>query len=199
MDSKKSDLIARIGGPGSYSDMAVRQMFGEGAKILRCGSFRECLEATSGGRAGRAVIPTRNSITGNISDVPAGPTVEEMASEAGLVKVKEYRLQVRHVLASRSAIEDVGMVYSKLQALDQCRKLCDSRGWLTVDAAPDGRPITDTSAAAKYVAQLDVTYAAAICSAEAAKSNGLSILMDRGVADKEDNHTVFFAYRRAAG
>lgn len=198
MTPKPDDLIARIGEPGSYSDIAVRHMFGEDTKILRCGSFRECLKAANDGKAEQAVVPARNSITGEITDVPSGPSVAEMALEMNLVRTQEYRLPVRHVLASRGSIKEIKAVYSKRQAIEQCGMLCKTHNWITAYTTPDGKIITDTSAAAKHVAQTGVAYAAAICSAEAAGRHGLPVIMDRGVADKEDNHTVFFAYRRVA-
>lgn len=103
-----------------------------------------------------------------------------MALGMNLIKAKEHRLQVRHVLASYGSVGKVRLVCPGRQALDRCGELCNSRGWVTTDAAPDGKPITDTSAAAELVAQMGVAYAAATCSVEAAGCHGLPVVMDRG-------------------
>ncbi|RNJ72826.1 MAG: hypothetical protein EB824_05410 [Thaumarchaeota archaeon S15] len=75
MNKALGGLIARIGGPESYSDKATRELFGDTAKILRCDSIRACLESLSGGKAARAVVPVRNAIIGDI--IMEGKTVKK--------------------------------------------------------------------------------------------------------------------------
>ncbi|RNJ73087.1 MAG: hypothetical protein EB832_02565 [Thaumarchaeota archaeon S14] len=188
-------MIARIGGPKSYSDLAAARTFGVSAasSFLLRRSFEGCLGAASVAMARYALVPVENTINGKISDRKSGPTVEEMASEMGLVVARRLRLRVRHVLASRGRLEDIRMVYSKRQPIEQCGRLVRRLGLRASDRAPNGEVLPDTSAAAKLVASLDINVAA-ICNAEAAAHYGLDVIKSTGVADRRNNFTTFHAY-----
>lgn len=194
-----SGPIARIGGPGSYSETATNKMFGASARVLPCGSIYRCLEAVLMRKAGRAVVPVYNAARGPISDTGSMITVEATAAKMGLVKTRELRLPVRHVIASRGSLDQVRLAFSKMQAIDQCRKFCKRHGITPVHTTMEGRELADTSEAAGYVAGLKVRFVAAICDPKAARHHGLPVLDTETVADVEDNYTVFFVYERAAG
>ena len=196
MKSGTSGLIARIGGPGSYSDIATQKMFGKNARILRRPSFQKCLEAVRRRRADRAVVPVHNAARGSISDTGRKITVMDMADQMGLAKTREFRLPVRHVIASRGSLEQVRLAFSKLQAIEQCTKFCKRHGITPVHATMEGRELADTSEAARYVASLKVRYVAAICDRKAARRHGLPVLDTETVADVENNYTLFFVYER---
>lgn len=199
MAKKRQKMIARIGGPKSYSDIAATKMFGKSAASLsrRC-SFEDCLLAVQAREVRYALVPVKNTITGKISDKKSGPTVEEMASEMRLVMAKRLRLRVCHVLASKGRLKDIKLVYSKRQPIEQCGRLVRRLGLQTSDVAPNGKGISDTSAAARLVANLG-TNVAAICNVEAAEHYGLDVIMPTGVADRTDNFTTFHAYARSPG
>lgn len=199
LKGRPPNRIARIGGPGSYSETATNKMFGASARVLLCGSIYKCLEAVLMRKARRAVVPVYNAARGPISDTGSLITVEAMAAKMGLVKTRELRLPVRHIIASRGSLDQVRLAFSKLQAIEQCREFCNRHNITPVHTTIEGKELADTSEAAKYVAGLRVRFAAAICDPKAAKHYGLPILDTETVADVEDNYTVFFVYELAAG
>ena len=193
MNKALEGLIARIGGPESYSDKATRELFGDTAKILRCDSIRACLESLSGGKAARAVVPVRNAIIGDI--IMEGKTVKKMADELGLLRVMEHRQMVFLVLASYGRLEDIRIVYSIQPALDQCKKFFDRHKKISMAATIGGKNIKDTSTAAGHVKNSRVRYTAAICDADAAKIHRVPVVLSP-VADKEENFTTFYVYEK---
>lgn len=197
MRDSAPDLIARIGGPGSYSETATNRMFGASAKVLLCGSFYKCLEAVLERMARRAVVPVYNATRGPISDAGSMITVESMAAKMGLVKTREFRLPVHHIIASRGSLDQVRLAFSKMQAIEQCLEFCKRHNITPVHTTLEGKEIADTSEAARYVAGLNVRFAGAICDPKAARHYGLPVLETETVADVQDNYTVFFVYERA--
>jgi len=173
-------------------------MFGASAKVLVCASIYKCLEAVLGRTARRAVVPVYNAARGPISDTGSMITVEAMAAKMGLVKTREFRLPVCHIIASRGSLDQVRLAFSKLQAIEQCLEFCKRHNITPVHTTLEGKEIADTSEAARYVARLDVRFAGAICDPKAARHYGLPVLDTETVADVEDNYTVFFVYERSA-
>lgn len=193
MNNAPASLIARIGGPESYSDKATREIFGDSAQILQCKSIRECLESLPAGKAARAVVPVHNVIIGDI--VRDGKTVKKMADEMGLSTVKEHRQRIFLVLASYGKLGEIEVAYSIQPALDQCKNFFESHKKITMASTIGGRKITDTSTAAEHVKNSRVRYAAAICDADAARHHGVPVVLTR-VADKEENLTTFYVYEK---
>jgi len=193
MASVPPGLIARIGGPESYSDKATRAIFGDAARILRCDTIRECLESLPDGKAACAVVPVHNAILGDI--VMEGKTVKNMAGELGLSVVKERKQRIFLVLASYGKLDEIDIVYSIQPALDQCKKFFDRHKNISMAATIGNKIITDTSAAAEHVKHSGVRYTGAICDADAAKHHGVPIVLPL-VADKEKNFTTFYVYEK---
>lgn len=190
---RAAGLIARIGGPGSYSDKAAKEIFGKSAKMLICKSIFECLEATRNGKTKQALVPVYNTIIKDIVD--GGQKVKDMAYEMGLVKESEHRLRIRLVLASYGNMAQIRVVYSKQQPIEQCGNFFKTHSYLHAADMIDGKKITDTSAAAEYVKSQKVRYAAAICDADAASHHKVPVILT-DVADKRMNFTTFFVYAR---
>lgn len=192
MSNSVADVIARIGGPESYSDKAAKKIFGESAKILECKSITKCFRAVLDGKAGVALVPAHNTIIG---DIPEGDeTVKTLADKMGLSCVKKHRLRIRLVLASHGKVDEIKIVYSKLPALAQCKKFSKSHKGITMTDIFNNEKIPDTSAAVEIVKALDVGYAAAICDADAAKHHDVPVALDH-VADRKENFTTFFLYK----
>lgn len=193
MDGDNADLIARIGGPESYSDKAARGFFGESVKTTRRETIHQCLLAVLEGEAGAALVPVNNAILGDVR--MDGKTVKCMASEMGLCPTSAHRLRIRLVLASRGTLEEIKVAYSIQPALDQCTRFFESHRNIARASTIDNKRITDTSMAAECVKNLYVRYAAAICDADAAEHHGIPVALT-GIANKEDNYTTFFLYRK---
>jgi len=193
MRNGATDVIARIGGPESYSDKAARKLFGKSVKILVCESIRMCLVAVLEGMASGAPVPVNNVIIGDVKE--DGKTVKDLASEMGLSRTRTHRLRIRLVLASCGRLEEVRVVYSKQPALDQRKKFSKAHRNITMTDTFNDKKISDTSAAVKLVKDLGLLYTAAICDVDAAKHHGVPIILDP-VADKTENFTTFFLYEK---
>lgn len=192
MGNSATNAIARIGGPESYSDKAAKKFF-PSAEHLEYGSMRLCFKAVLDGKAGGALVPVRNAIVGDIKE--DGRTVKEMADEMGLSAVSKHTLSVCLVLASYGKLPDIKIVYSKQPALDQCADFSKAHKNIRMTDTFNNKKIPDTSAAVEIVKKLDVSYAAAICDADAAKRHKVPVIVDH-VADKRENFTIFFLYKK---
>lgn len=193
MSGDNSDRIARIGGRESYSDKAAREFFGESAKILKRESFHECFLAVLNGEAGGALVPVYNAITKDVR--MDGKAVKEMASDMGLYVASRHRLKVRLVLASYGILDEIKIAYSIQPALDQCTDFFERHKDIARASTINNKRITDTSMAAECIKNLDVLYAGAICDADAAAHHGVPVALAR-IANKKDNYTDFFLYRK---
>lgn len=190
MGDSTTYVIARIGGPESYSDKAARKFF-KSAEILVCGTIRLCFTAVLDGKARGALVPVHNVIIGDVKE--DGKPVKDLAEEMGLSIVSKHKLRVCLVLASYGKLDEVKIVYSKQPALDQCSKFSKAHKNIHLTDTFNNKKISDTSAAVEIIEKLDVFYAAAICDADAAKRNKVPVIMDP-VADKKDNFTTFVLY-----
>ncbi len=193
MRNGATDVIARIGGPESYSDKAARKLFAKSVKILVCESIRMCFVSVLEGKATGALVPVNNVIVGDVKE--DGKTVKDLANEMGLSRTKTHRLRIRLVLASFGRLEEVRVVYSKQPALDQCKKFSKAHKGITMTDTFNDKKISDTSAAVKLVKDLGLLYTAAVCDADAAKHHGVPVILDP-VADKAENFTTFFLYEK---
>jgi prephenate dehydratase len=173
--------VAIQGVNGSYSEEAVRELFGSEATIVECLDFDATFAAVQSGRAENAVIPVENKIVGPI------------IRTTDLLKTSECRvleklpLKVRHVLAGAlgAKFSDLLSVRSHVEALKQCGKFLGANPGLTqivgADTASSVRRIVDEGDATR----------AAIGSRRAATLYGAEILREN-IADDTDNWTVFY-------
>ncbi len=173
--------VAIQGVAGSYSEEAVREIFGIDVTVVECADFETTFKAVQTGRAENAVVPVENKIVGEI-----GKTVH-------LLKSGEYRildkvpLKVRHVLAGLpgARFDELTSVRSHVEALKQCGKFLHSSPKLTqiigADTASSIRRIVDEADPMK----------SAIGSRRAADLYGAEILKEN-IADDIDNWTIFY-------
>ena len=192
MDSSTTQVSARIGMPGSYSDMAAKKFFAP-SKILVCKSIHLCFMAVLEGKASGALVPVRNAIVGDIKydDMSVG----DMADEMGMSAVSSHKLKMSLVLASYGKLRDVKIAYSTQPALDQCTKFSKAHPDIAMLNTFNDKKIPDTTAAAEIVKNMGVAYAAAICSADGATRHGIPAILDP-VADQKGNFTTFFLYEK---
>ena len=174
--------VAFSGAPGAYSEEAAHRFFGKRTSTLTCESAEAALAAVTSGRAGFAVVPVENTVTGFF----AGLVEALFERELGIAG--EVDLPIRHCLLGvpGARLDSVSVVTSHPSALSQCRDWLAGMGVATRTAADTGR------AAEELMEQRD-TALAVLGSRGLADRHGLSILAE-GISDKPDNRTRFYVF-----
>jgi chorismate mutase / prephenate dehydratase len=169
--------VAFLGPLYTYSHIATLHRFGQSVELIPVGSIAAVFEEVHRKQADYGLVPIENSTDGRIAD-----TLDTFTR----LRVRicgEVQLRVHHALLGRCPRSDVTEVYSKPQALSQCRN------WL-VKHLPAARPIEVTSTSAAAQIAFDKSGAAAIASVQAAAQYGLEIIAE-SIEDNPDNITRF--------
>lgn len=177
------DPLSRVvcqGVRGAYSHQAARCLFGETDPGF-VPEFSQVFREVDQGALG--VLPVENSAAGSVN------AVYDLILRYRFFIVGAVDIKIEHCLA---AADDgpITRVLSHPQALSQCSEFLSARGM-----APE--EFSNTAAAAQFVAEQRPAGTAAICSAEAARRYGLSIL-ERGIQNVKNNTTRFIAVYREA-
>lgn len=169
--------VAYLGPQYSYSHLAAVERFGQSADLVPVATIAAVFEELSRGHANFGLVPIENSTDGRIVD-----TLDMFARLPSRI-CGEVQLRIHHHLLGRCPREEVHEVYSKPQALSQCRD------WLAKHL-PAARAVemTSTTAAAQLAA--DKQGAAAIASLQAAANYGLNVLASN-IEDNKHNITRF--------
>ena len=170
--------VACLGPKYSYSYLASVAKFGHSVEHAPVGSISAVFEEVNRRHVQFGLVPLENSTDGRISD-----TLEMFARLPGLKIRAEVRLRIRHCLIGRGEWGQVRRVYSKAQALSQCRH------WLSKNL-PEAQliEVVSTAAAAEF-AERD-PQAAAVASRQAADALGLKVLVEN-IEDSKHNITRF--------
>lgn len=176
-ETRVAESIAYLGPQYSYSYLAAVRHFGLGATLVPVASIAAVFDELVRGQAAFGVVPIENSTDGRVVDTLG------MFARWPVRVCGEVLLPVHHCLLGRCARNEISEVYSKPQALSQCR------GWLS-QHVPDARlvEVASTAAAARLAA--DKHGAAAIASREAGVHHGLEII-DENIEDNSENITRF--------
>ena len=169
--------VAHLGPAWTYSHLAAVHRFGNAVEFVPVASISAAFEEVHAGHSHYGVVPLENSTDGRIAD-----TLDNF-SRLPVKICAEVPLRIHHNLLAacdRSAVETV---YSRPQALSQCRN------WLARHL-PDARlvEVTSTSAAAEMAAK--TPHAAAIASRQAGVHHGLDVLAEN-IEDVAGNTTRF--------
>jgi chorismate mutase/prephenate dehydratase len=167
---EKNLRVAYLGPAYSYSHLAAIHRFGQSVELVPVGNIAGVFEEINRRHADFGVVPIENSTDGRVTDTL------EMFTRMPARICGEVQLRIHHNLLGKCSRAEVEEVYSKPQALSQCRN------WLARHL-PTARlvEVTSTSTAAQ-LAQ-DKAGAAAIASIQAGIHYGLDVL----AADIEDN------------
>jgi chorismate mutase / prephenate dehydratase len=170
--------IAFLGPEYSFSFLAAVEKFGHDVEFVRVGSIAAVFEEVNRGNAEFGVVPLQNSTDGRVTDTL------EMFIRLPQIKISsELRLRVHHNLLANCEQMEIRRVYSKGQALSQCRS------WLTKNVAHASlHELASTADAARLA--LSEPGAAAVASRQAAVRYGLRILAPN-IEDVADNETRF--------
>jgi chorismate mutase/prephenate dehydratase len=169
--------VAHLGPAWTYSHLAALHRFGSAVDFVPVASISAAFEEVHAGHSHYGVVPLENSTDGRIAD-----TLDNF-SRLPVKICAEVPLRIHHTLLApcdRSAVQEV---YSRPQALSQCRN------WLARHL-PAARlvEVTSTSAAAEMAAKKP--HAAAIASRQAGVHYGLNVLAEK-IEDVAGNTTRF--------
>lgn len=169
--------VAFLGPEYTYSHLAAIEGFGQSADLVPVGTIASVFEEVEQGQSAYGLVPVENSTDGGIVD-----TLECLIHSP--VKIcGEVPLHIHHCLLGTGPRKDVRRVYSKPQALSQCRN------WLSKHL-PNAELIgvASTTEAARLAASKPNT--AAIASKQAGTNHSLSVLA-ANIEDNQDNVTRF--------
>jgi len=172
--------VAFTGAPGAYSEEAARRLFGRQAPTLACEKALSAVDTVLAGRAGRAVVPVENTVTGTFEGVASALV------HGGTNIVGEINLAIRHCLLAvpGSKLANLSEVISHPSALAHCRDWLARWGVVT-------RTSSDTARAARELVESGDTHCGVLGSRVLAELYGLDILAD-GLSDKARNETRFW-------
>ncbi len=177
--------IAYLGPAATFSHEAALKQFGNSMVYVPMASINDVFAEVDKGEVDYGVIPIENSAEGVVFqslhsfDILVG---------SDLKIVSQVYLPIVLNLISNSPLEEVERVYSKDQAIAQCR------GWLRRHASQAERVEASSTSEAVRIAATEEG-SAAIASAQAAKEFGLPIIGE-SIQDMNKNVTRFLVIGR---
>ncbi|HXQ79830.1 MAG TPA: prephenate dehydratase [Opitutaceae bacterium] len=183
---EKPLLVAYLGPEASNTHAAAMKKFGASVDYHSMGTIEDIFIAVEKGEADNAVIPIENSTEGSVREAL------DSFVESDLKIVGQIYLEITHALISQAPLEKIERVYSKDQALAQCRH------WLQRHLPHAQLVEAPSTTRAVQIAKEDPN-GAAVASEAAAAYHGVPVLV-RNIQDKADNTTRFFVLgRKPAG
>ncbi len=170
--------VACLGPKYSYSHLASVARFGEAVEHVPVGSIAAVFEEVNRRHVQFGLVPLENSTDGRIAD-----TLDMFIKLPNLKIRAEVRLRVHHCLLGRCEWGQIRRVYSKAQALSQCRN------WLGKNVPQAAKVEVVSTAAAAELAQRE-DFAAAVASRAAAGPYRLNVLAEN-IEDQPHNVTRF--------
>lgn len=169
--------IALLGPIYSYSHLAALHRFGRSVEFVPVGTIAAVFEEVNQQHSDFGLVPVENSTDGRIADTL------DMFARLPVRICGQVEMHIHHTLLAKCPRTEVCEVYSKPQAISQCRN------WLAKHL-PVARTIevTSTTVAAQLAAEKPG--AAAIASQPAGVEYGLEILAEK-IEDNPHNTTRF--------
>jgi chorismate mutase / prephenate dehydratase len=181
---EKATSVAFLGPRDTFSHMAAIKVFGQSADYHPLPSFADVFMEVERKRIDYGVVPVESSMGGSVSD-----TLDHFIT-ADIRIVNEVELHITQNLLSNSPQEKIRRVYSKDNALMQCRN------WLRANL-PQAELVEVSSTAEAARRAAEETGTAAIASRLAAQTYNLELLVER-VEDAPHNFTRFFVLGKQA-
>lgn len=173
----KLTRVAYLGPKYSFTHFAALERFGKGADLIPVSTIASVFEEVNRGHADFGLVPIENSTDGRIVDTL------DMFTRLPLRICGEVLVSIHHNLMSRCPRSEITEIYSKPQALSQCRD------WLARNM-PDARLIEVTSTSAAAQLAREKPGAAAVASRQAAVEYDLQIVAEK-IEDNKHNVTRF--------
>jgi chorismate mutase/prephenate dehydratase len=182
LESASRALIKRLrvvylGPKYSYSYQAAVDRFGESSELSPVATIAAAFEEINQHQADYGVVPLENSTDGRVADTLT------MFARLPIRICGEVQVRIRHNLLAKCPRDQIQEVYSKTQALSQCRD------WISKHL-PWVRTVEMTSTAAAAQVAASKTGAAAVASLAAATAYGLDVLAS-DIEDNKNNVTRF--------
>jgi chorismate mutase/prephenate dehydratase len=173
----KTLRIAYLGPAYSFTHLAALERFGTSASLMPVNNIAAVFEEVNRGHADYGIAPIENSTDGRVVDTL------DMFTRLPLKICGEVQLSIHHNLMARCQRGDIVEIYSKPQALSQCRD------WLSRNM-PQARLIEVTSTSTAAQLARDKFGAAAVASRQAAVQYELQIVV-ANIEDNKNNITRF--------
>jgi len=176
--------IGYLGPPGTFSHLAARKKFGGSVEYDALDDIHAVFDEVVRGHIDLGLVPIENSAIGGI-----GETLDSFLNTEAKIAA-EVLINIHHNLLAKCPPEQITHIYSKPEALAQCRQ------WLSVQLKQAEKvPVASTSKAAEMAAEQEG--AAAIGSTLAGEIYGLKTVF-ANIEDNPQNSTRFFAIGRQA-
>ncbi|MCI0458789.1 MAG: prephenate dehydratase [Gemmataceae bacterium] len=170
--------VAYLGPDYSFSHLAALERFGQAVDFIRVASIAAVFEEVNRGHVDFGVVPLENSTDGRVGD-----TLDMFIRLPQIKVCAEVRLRIHHNLLANCEQQEIRRVYSRPQALSQCRN------WLSKNVPHASYHEVASTAVAAQLAQQEPG-AAAVASRQAAVKYGLRILFP-DIEDYPNNETRF--------
>jgi chorismate mutase / prephenate dehydratase len=175
---QKIDKVAFLGPEYSFSHIAALHRFGRGAEYMGVVNIPAVFEEVNRRHVDYGVVPLENSTDGRVAD-----TLDMFVRLPQIKVCSEVRLRVHHNLLANCEQPEISRIYSKPQALSQCRN------WIAKNVPQATlHEVSSTTTAAQFAKSQPG--AAAIASREAAVQYGVRILF-ANIEDSPHNETRF--------
>lgn len=174
---EKPTSVAFLGPRDTFSHMAALRVFGTSAEYHPLPSFADVFTEVERRRIDYGVVPIESSTGGSVSDTL------DLFINSELKIINEVLLQISQNLLAKCPIDQIRRVYSKDNALLQCRN------WLRANLpGVELIEVSSTAEAARRASQEPNT--SAIASKLAAQTYNLEIIAER-IEDIPHNYTRF--------
>jgi chorismate mutase/prephenate dehydratase len=169
--------IAYLGPAYSFTHLATIHRFGQSADLVPVSTIATVFDEVNRGHVDFGLVPIENSTDGRIVDTL------DMFTRLPLRICGEIQLHVHHNLLARCDRSEISEIYSKPQALSQCRD------WLACNM-PHARLIEVTSTSTAAQLAREKPGAAAVASKQAAVQYEVPIVAEN-IEDNRNNITRF--------
>jgi chorismate mutase / prephenate dehydratase len=173
----KTQRVAYLGPQFSFTHLAAIERFGESADLIPVSTIASVFEEVNRGHADFGLVPIENSTDGRIVDTL------DMFTRLPLRICGEVQIAVHHNLCSKSQRSEITEIYSKPQALSQCRE------WLSRNM-PQARLIEVTSTSTAAQLARDKPGVGAVASRQASSEYDLQVVAEK-IEDNANNVTRF--------
>lgn len=172
------DCAGYAGTQGAFSHIATKALF-KNSPMQAYPTFEDVFKAVKSNEIAYGVIPFENSYTGEVGEIL------DLLLEYDVYINQIYDLKIdQNLLGIKgSTLSNIKQVYSKDQAISQCRAYLKGRDFEII-------PYPNTALAAQFIAKENDPTKAAIASKETAELYGLDIIEEK-INTNEDNTTRF--------
>ncbi|HTV47207.1 MAG TPA: prephenate dehydratase [Phycisphaerae bacterium] len=175
--------IAYLGPQGSFSHLASMKKFGSSVDHVSVTDIAGVFDEVARGHADLGLVPIENSTIGGIVE-----TMDAFIEHPHITIIAEVLVNVHTHLLAACEPSEVKVIYSKPEALNQCRR------WLSA-AMPEAQRIAVASSSKAAEMAAKEKGAAAVGSALAAELYSLKILF-ANIEDNPNNVTRFLVIGR---